>query len=254
MSEEIRSVERAFALLELLGQANQPLGIIDLAKRSNLPQSTAHRLLATLLQLGYVEQDRESHKYSLGRRALHWYGAVLSKLNLGLQAMPVMKALMKRVDETVHLAILSDGETLYIDRIEGFHTQDMYTQIGKRAPAHCTALGKIMLAYASERIVQETVEKHGLLAVTANTICTPEKFGQELERTRQRGYAVDDEEIELGVRCVAGPIRDFSTEVVAAMSISGPKDRIRPDREHELKSAVLWACDLISTKLGYLDV
>jgi DNA-binding IclR family transcriptional regulator len=253
MNTEIRSVERAFGLLELLAHSDTPIGVCELADATQLPQATVHRLLATLAKLGYVSQDRGTRRYTLGLRTLSLHGSVLRNMHLGIQAMPVMKALMARVEETVHLAVLSEGEVLYIDRVEGLYTPpSMYTYIGKRAPAHCTALGKALLAHLSCEIVTDVLARRGMRQMTAKTLVTPQAFEQELERTRQRGFAVDDEEIEDGIRCIAAPIRDYTDAVCAAVSISGPKTRGRADRESELSKAVIWAASLISTKLGYL--
>jgi len=246
------SVKRTFMLLELLGNADQSLGVSALAQQSQLPLGTVHRLLNTQKQLGYVEQDAETHKYTLGLRFLNLRGAIINQLNLAAVAMPVMKELMQRVNETVHLAVFNEGEIVYIERVEGLNTQGMYTRIGKRAPAHCTALGKTLLAHMPCEIVTDVLARHGMRRMTAKTIVTPQALEQDLERTRQRGFAVDDEEIEDGIRCIAAPIRDYTDAVCAAISISGPKTRVRADREAELSKAVIWAASLISTKLGYL--
>jgi len=252
MPNSVQSVERAFCLLELLGQADNFVAISDLAERSGLSLGTTHRLLETLIALQYAERDPVSRKYTLGLRVLELQGAVIGHTNLSIQAMPVMKALMQRVNETVHLAVLNDGEIVYIDRIEGLQTQGMYTRIGKRAPVHCTALGKVMLAYLSGPEWRQIVAKRGLEAVTKNTITSIHVLADELRKTQARGYAIDNEEVELGVRCLAVPLRDFTGNVVAALSISGPNSRVRPSREDELSRAACWAGRLISTKLGYL--
>lgn len=252
MATTVQSIERAFCLLELLGQADNYVSISDLAERSGLSLGTTHRLLDTLVMLQYAERDPVSRKYTLGLRVLHLQGAVIGHTNLSIQAMPVMKALMHRVNETVHLAVLNDGEIVYIDRIEGLQTQGMYTRIGKRARAHCTALGKVMLAHLPEAEWRQIAATRGLDAVTRNTITSITALDEELRRIRTRGYAVDNEEVELGVRCLAVPLRDFTGRVVAALSISGPASRIRPSRDEELSQAACWAGRLISTKLGYL--
>ena len=253
MSGGVTSVERVFTLLELLGAGDESLGISELARRSELPVGTVHRLLATLNQLGYVEQDLETRKYALGIRFLHLRGAVAKRLKLGEQAMPIMKALMRRVNETVHLAVLSEGEIVYIDRIEGFQTQNMYTQIGKRGPVHCTALGKTLLAYLPEAAVDQVIATRGLARYTSRTLTTAAALKQDLSLIRQRGYAIDDLESDLSVRCLAAPIRDYGGRVVAALSISGPASHIRPERDAELVKEVSWAAHQISAGLGYLD-
>ncbi|MCC7450034.1 MAG: IclR family transcriptional regulator [Anaerolineae bacterium] len=253
MSEPVQSIERAFTLLELLGNADQCLGISELAERSQLPLGTTHRLLNTLLRLQYVEQDPDTHKYMLGLRMLHMRGAVIGQLNLAVLAMPVMKALMHQVDETVHLAVLNDGEIVYIERVEGARTHGMYTRIGKRWYAHCTALGKVMLAHMSDSVWRQVVAQRGLPRLSPKTITAPDAFEQELHRIRQRGYAIDDSEGGEAVRCVAAPIRDYRGDVIAAISISGPEKQVHPGRDAELSEAVCRAAKLISARLGYVD-
>lgn len=252
MSGSVQSVERALAILELLGNADIHLGISEIAQSSKLPPSTAHRMLATLMELGYVEQNPETSKYTLGVRILQLRGAVIGHLTLGVHAMPVMKLLMNRVNETVHLAILNKGEIVYIERVEGLKTQGMYTRIGKRAPAHCTALGKVMLAFTPQHLwYEQVVRRNGLKRFSATTITTEDALFAELQRIYKLGYAVDNGETGEAVRCVAGPIHDYTGSVVAALSISGPQTQVTPGRVPELGAAVLAACQAISEKLGY---
>lgn len=253
MSDSVKSVERALQLLELLGAVDESLGISDLARSSGLAVGTVHRLLNTLNQLGYVEQDVATRKYTLGIRILHLRGAVARRLNLGEQAMPIMKTLMRRVNETVHLAVLSEGEIFYIERIEGLQTQNMYTQIGKRGPVHCTALGKTIMAYLPEHAVDQILADKGMARKTHKTITDPIVFKHELEQIRRQEYAVDDNESELAVRCIAAPIRDYTGSVVAAVSVSGPAVRMRPERDYDLSKEVRWAAQQISVGLGYVS-
>lgn len=252
MSRSVQSVERTFSILELLGNSDYHLGISELAEMSQLPLATVHRLLATLVHLGYVEQNPETNKYTLGVRILQLRGAAIGHLTLGVHAMPVMKALVSRVNETVHLAMLNEGEVVYIERVEGLQTQGMYTRIGKRAPAHCTALGKVMLAYLPQHLWYEhVVKKHGLKRFSPTTITTEAALMDELSRIRAQGYAVDNGETGEVVRCVAAPIYDYTGAVVAAVSISGPQAQVTVSRIPELSSGVLWASQVISQKLGY---
>jgi len=252
MSGSVQSVERALAVLELLGNADVHLGISEIAQASKLPPSTIHRLLTTLMELGYAEQNPETSKYTLGVRILQLRGAAIGHLTLGVHAMPVMKTLMHRVNETVHLAILNKGEIVYIERVEGLKTQGMYTRIGKRAPAHCTALGKVMLAFTPEQVwYEQVVRQLGLRRFSPTTITTEDELRDEIQRIRRHGYAVDNGETGECVRCVAGPIRDYTGSVVAALSVSGPQAQVTPGRVPELSVAVLAACRVISEKLGY---
>lgn len=249
--DSVQSVSRAFALLELVAQSNNGRSISELSEASNLPLATTHRLLNTLVQLGYVEQDAETRLYGLGLRFLHLHGHVIRRLNLAEQAMPQMKVLMRRVNETVHLAVLDDTQILYIDRVEGLQTVGMYTQIGKRAPAHATALGKAMLAFLPDSVWRYVAERTGLPRLSPTTITTVEAFEAELAATRQRGYAIDNSETGEPVRCVAAPIYDYTGQVIAAASISGPAERMRPDRDPFLGEMICETCRTISASLGY---
>lgn len=252
MSQPVQSVERALGILEILGSADFHLGVSEIAESSELPLSTTHRLLATLVDLGYVEQNPETNKYTLGVRILQLRGAVISHLTLAVHAMPIMKSLMNRVNETVHLAILNEGEVVYIERVEGLKTQGMYTRIGKRAPAHCTALGKAMLAFTPQaEWYDDVIRRHGLKRFSPTTITSEEELFCELQRIRQQGYAIDNGETGEVVRCVAGPVYDYTGRVVAAISVSGPQTQVTVNRIPELGAAVLRACALLSQKIGH---
>ncbi|MBE0704726.1 MAG: IclR family transcriptional regulator [Afipia sp.] len=246
-------IRRSFALLETMATADTSLGITELAVRNDLPLSTSHRILKTLQDLGYVEQDPDTHKYTLGIRFLNLRGAVMRQINLAVIAMPIMKALMQRVNETVHLAVMSEGEIVYIERVEGLHTQGMYTRIGKRAPAHSTALGKVMLAFMPEEVRQDVVTRRGLPRFSPTTITMPEELELEVDRIRARGYAIDNGETGEKVRCLAAPLRDFTGQTVAAISISAPEERMPVKRDAELGDSVSQAARLISQKLGYVE-
>lgn len=253
MTKSVQTLERAFDIIEILGNADYHLGISEIAQQSELPLSTTHRILTTLLKLGYVEQNPETSKYTLGVRILQLRGAVIGKLNLAIVAMPIMKMLMNRVEETVHLAVYNEGEIIYIERVEGLKTQGMYTRIGKRAPVHCTALGKVLLSNLPESLwFDEVVNKRGLKIYSETTISSVEGLRLELQRTRDRGYAIDNGETGEKVRCVAAPIRDYTGQTVAAISISGPQTQVTWERIKILGEAVCHAAELISEKLGFV--
>lgn len=252
MSDKIQSVERAFILLELLGQSDTGLSISDLANRSGLPLGTIHRLLSTLIQLGYAEQIQETRHYSLGLRLLQLHGLAIRRMNLAERAMPFMKMLMRQVEETVHLAVLDGPDIVYIDRVEGLQTTGMYTQIGKRVRAHGTALGKAMLAFMPDNVWQTIAEKHGLPSYSPTTITCPDVFGEEMRSTRQRGYSIDNSEGGDKVRCVGAPIYDYTGQVIAAASISAPVSRMPKSRDPILGEMICKTCQHISTSLGYM--
>lgn len=250
----MQTLERAFHIINILGNADYHLGISEISYQSDLPLSTTHRILTTLLKLGYVEQNIETSKYTLGVRILQLRGAVIGKLNLAIVAMPIMKLLMNNVGETVHLAVYNEGEIIYIERVEGLKTQGMYTRIGKRAPAHCTALGKVLLANLPEVVwFDDVVNKHGLQTYSDTTITSVDHLKQELQYTHQRGYAIDNGETGENVRCVAAPIRDYTGQPVAAISISGPQTQVTWERVSTLGEAACRAAERISHKLGFVS-
>lgn len=254
MTKAVQTLERAFNIIEIMGNADYHLGISEISERSKLPLATTHRIISTLVKLGYVEQNPETNKYTLGVRILQLRGAVISQLNLGVVAMPIMKMLMNRVEETVHLAVYNEGEIVYIERVEGLRTQGMYTRIGKRAPAHCTALGKVLLSHLAETLwFDDVVNQHGLKAYSDTTITTVDELKLELQRTKERGYAVDNGETGEKVRCVAAPIHDYTGQAVAAISVSGPQTQVTKDRVTSLGESVCRAAELISAKLGFIS-
>lgn len=251
MGDRVQSIDRAFLLLEQLGQSDCGLSISDLAEYTGLPLGTIHRLLSTLIDLGYVEQMPETRHYSLGLRFLQLHGLAIRRMNLAERAMPFMKRLMRQVDETVHLAVLDGPDIVYIDRVEGLQTMGMYTQIGKRVRAHSTALGKAMLAYMPDILWQTMIEQSGLPRYSPNTITSPKAFAEEMERTRRRGYAIDNSEGTDKVRCVGAPIYDYTGQVIAAASISAPASRMPESRDAELGEMICRTCQHISASLGY---
>lgn len=253
MKKAVQTLERAFKIIEIMGNADYHLGISEIAQWSDLPLATTHRLISTLVKLGYVEQNPETNKYTLGIRILQLRGVIIGQLNLGVQAMPIMKTLMNRVGETVHLAVYNEGEIVYIERVEGLRTQGMYTRIGKRAPTYCTALGKVLLSHLPEDLwFDDVVNRHGLKPYSATTIIAVDELRLELKRTKERGYAIDNGETGEQVRCVAAPIRDYTSQVVAALSISGPQSQVTVNRVEELGKSVCQAADLVSEKLGFI--
>lgn len=173
-------------------------------------------------------------------------------MNLAEHAIPLMKMLMRQVNETVHLAILDGPDIVYIDRVEGLQTMGMYTQIGKRVRAHATSLGKAMLAFMPDSVWRNIATEYGLPRLSPTTITTIEEFAEEMERTRQRGFAIDNGEGGEPVRCVGAPIYDYTGQVIAAASISGPTTRMPESRDLVLGEMICQTCQHISTSLGYM--
>lgn len=241
---------RAMSILDLLGRSGKRMGVTEIGTELGLHKSTVYRILSTLEQGGYIQQDTESGKYSLGTHILELGMQCLQQIDLREKAAPIMKRLSAETGEVVHLAILDGLEVVYIDKVEQSQTLTMRARIGARAHAHCTALGKVLLAFRGDDVLAR-LEGRELARQTPNTITSIPELRAHLSTVRDRGYAVDDEENEQGVRCVAVPIRNHAGTVVAAMSISAPTVRLPRERVDEVVPLVLKAGRDLSGTLGY---
>ena len=247
-------MERALDLLATLSTSETELTLTELASQLRLTPSTVYRLLITLEGRGYIERDRQTGGYSLGVACLDLGNVFLSQLDLRERVMPVMEALRQEYKETVHLGILDVPrmEVIYLEKLVGLMPIVMMgSRVGGRVPAHCTALGKCILAYLPEGVVRDFCSQEGLRSHTPNTITDPNELLQELTEIRQRGFAIDRAEHELGVRCVAAPVWDHQKDAVAAISVSGPADRMNEERCLELGSWVRDAVLDVSRRMGY---
>jgi IclR family acetate operon transcriptional repressor len=220
----VQSVDRALLLLELLAQGGGRLPITELAGRSGLSLGTVHRLLATLVARGWVRQDSD-RRYALGT-ALLPLGDAATRL-LSSWAAPFLALLAERTGETSNLAVLEDDHVIYVAQAPGRHRMRMFTEVGRRVLPHSTAVGKVLLAWHDEEHVRRVVNRLGLPARTPRTLTSPAAFAAELAAVRQRGWAVDDEEEEPGVRCLAVPVGPGAV-AVAAVSVSAPASRLEP--------------------------
>lgn len=247
----VQSVERTLDILEALVELGSEVGLVEISQAVSLPLATVHRLLGTLIQRGYVKQNRQNRKYALGFRALQMGSDMRQRFSLRLEARPFLQRLMQRSGESANLAVLDDGEIVYIDQAQSSRILRMFTQIGNRLPAHSTGSGKVMLAFSPSEIVDGIVRRSGLTARTPHTIVDMEAFRTELERIHKQGYGIDDEEQEEGVRCIAAPVRDESGQVVASLSISGPVTRLDDRRVQSLVSEVVDCGEKLSARLGY---
>jgi IclR family acetate operon transcriptional repressor len=214
-----------------------------------LPAPTAHRLLATLEQAGYVQQGAGG-EWLVGVRAFRVGSAFLDHRNLVVQAYPHLKRLMEQSGETTNLAVIDDGEAVFVEQVQCRELMRMSTKLGARAPLHASGVGKAMLAAMSDAAASAALAKRGLVGHTTRTITSPERLALELEATRGRGYAIDDEEHADGMRCVAAPIWDENGEAWAAISLAGPTSRITPARVDALGRLVRAIADDVTLALG----
>lgn len=246
----VQSIERAIRILEELAEEEDGIGVTELAMRVQLHKSTVHRILNTLLRMEYVEQNPKTEKYRLGTKLLYLGAAILDRMDIRKESHELLKQLAEEVNETVHLVIPDNYKALYIDKIDSKRTIRMYSQIGRRAPLHASAVGKAILAFSSPEYVEKVI-KNGLDRFTRNTIVDPHRLIEHLKEIKIRGYAVDDEENEEGIRCVGSPVFDYTGKVIAAISISGATVTIPPERVQELASKVMYYARAISRKMGW---
>jgi IclR family acetate operon transcriptional repressor len=217
----VQAVDRALDLLEALAAAGAPLGVSALAHATGLPVGTIHRLLRTLAARGFVRQEA-SREYALGP-ALFRVGHAGTRA-IAAPAGPYLARLVELSGETANLAVLEGDHVVYVAQVPSAHRLRMFAEVGRRVLPHSTAVGKVLLADCPADVAAAVVRRTGLPAHTPNTITDPAAFAAELDRVRARGWAVDDEEEENGVRCFAVPVRDGG-RVIAAMSVSGPAAR-----------------------------
>ena len=244
MAEAVRSLERAFELLEHLADAGGEMALSELTEVSGLPMPTIYRLMRTLVNRGYVRQE-PSKRYALGPRLIR-LGESAGRL-LGSWARPALARLVDEVGETANMAVLEGDEAVYVAQVPSRHSMRMFTEVGRRVQPHCTGVGKALLAQLPEARVREILERTGMRAQTPNTLTDPEALLAELERIKEQGYAVDDEEQEIGVRCVAVPLR--GAPALTALSVSGPSARMTAETVREVVPVMREVADRFADEL-----
>lgn len=253
--DSVQSLDRAFDLLEALSAFGE-LGLTELATRTHLVPSTAHRLLHTLGKRGYVAQNPETGRYRLGYKIVEVAGTLEHRLaRLRDVAHGHLDALQRATGETSNLVVLDAGRVVYIDQVQGSRSVRMFTAVGAAAPAHTTGSGKAIMAFEAREIAETRYGgRESLERLTPRTLVTVEELEADFARIRRRRYAIDNEEHEEGVACVAGPIFDHTGRPVAAISVSGPSARILHGGTAELGALIVQHADEISAALGHAAV
>jgi len=247
----VQSVARALALLEHVA-AQDEIGLSELGRATGLQPSTAHRLLATLVQCGYVVQNGANGRYRLSHKVVALAGGPERRVaRVRASARPHMQAIRDRIDETTNLVVLEHFSVAYVDQVESSRAMRMFTDPGRRVEAHATGAGKAMLAHRTEKEVAALLATEPFERFTPKTITTAAGLRDELERVRARGFAVDDEEFELGVGCVGAPIFDHEGQPCAAVSVSVPLVRLQQFDVDDLGRMVAEHAARISADLGH---
>jgi len=251
--ETVQAVVRALTLLDALGDSRGEVGVAELSKQVGFHVSTTHRLLATLIAQGYARQNPETGRYALGAKAFHLAESYLGQLDLRRAIRPTLERLSHETGETANLVILEGGEALYLDKVESPQSLRIFSRIGRRAPLHCTAAGKVLLASHSRQKVDALLGQAPLEALTRSTITSRSQLRGELEKICKQGFALDLEECEAGASCIAAPVRNAQGETVAALGISGPSVRMDAQRIHDLVPHVVRMARHAADQLGFRD-
>lgn len=248
----VQSLERAFSLLEALSRKPDGMQLTELAQVTGLHKSTVHRLLASLAALGYVKRPEEGGKYRLSLKLLELSGRLTENIDVLELARPHLEQLRDFSNETVHLVVRDGPDIVYIYKAEsGGSFYRMFSRIGMRRPMYCTASGKSILATLSDEEVLSVWKQSEIVPFTEKTVVTLDRLQADLQTVRARGFAVDDEENEVGVRCVAAVIYDYTGKGAAAFSVSAPVMRMGEERTEQLAARVLETRGRISAELGY---
>lgn len=221
----VKSVVKAMRIFEEMVNHGKAITLSNLSKKLELNISTVHRLLNTLLELGYIEQNEEG-LYRLGLRSYKLADIISEKFDLRKLVRPYLEDIAAACNETTNLVVLEDYQVVYIDQVESTNMVRMFASVGSRGDAHCTGSGKALLANLEEKNREDYIKSADFTAYTDNTITNPDEFRKELSRIRKQGYALDLEEKELGVRCTAAPIFAENYKLLGAVSVSGPCTRI----------------------------
>jgi len=246
----VPALERTLAILELLAGSRVGLTLPEIAKELQLPKSSVHCLLITLERHRYLNRNERTSRYMFGSKLFSLGNMSLSGLRVRQVAAPHMHTLMERAGLTVHLAVLEGYEAVLVEKAEPPGLYKLATWLGKRMDVHCTSLGKALIAHLPDEVVTQLVRERGLPRHNDNAIASLKKLKEELQRTREAGYSMDDEEDEIGYRCIGAPIFDEAGQVTAALSISGTILQVREDNSPALAKEVRQAAAAISKSLA----
>jgi IclR family KDG regulon transcriptional repressor len=246
--QTVESVARALRILKCFSAQKPELGVTEVARLLKMHKSTAHRLMVTLARERFIHQV-DSGGYVLSWTVAEIATGVAARQGVGKSVLATLKELTKQTGETAHLAVLDDGEVLYVEKVEGTWSLIMPSAVGRRVPLNCTALGKVLLAGLDESDARRMIHGRSWKAPTPNSITDPKRLEREVSAARENGYALDREEIELGLTCVAAPVVDDLGRTCAGMSIAAPSTRVHENLDNYVAAVTKAAADL-SLALG----
>lgn len=247
----MKSLNRALDILESIAE-RKGIGIRELAHISGLPPATAHRIVATLVQRGYLDKNDTTHHYTLSPKFLIFGEKVQQQIDIVPIARPFLEDLMAETRENANLCVRDGDNVIYIDHVGSpDHNLQIFTKLGGNAPLYASGVGKVFLSHFSDAQFQRYIENAALRPFTAHTLTTVQQLTGEIRKIREKGYAVDNQEKELGVRCVAAPVLDHNNAIRAAISVSGAVQRITMKRAPTLGKTVVGIARRLSAAMGH---
>ena len=246
----VRAVERALQILGCFDEKHPERGVSEIAQAVGLHKATTHRIVTTLVSYGYLQRADDGQRYRLGMALASLGFLVLRRTDVRREAMPIMTELASRLDETCDLSVYNRGEVYFVEVVQGSRALTVAAAVGRSLPIHATASGKVILAFVPEAELEAALDEP-LVAHTHRTIMRPAELRRQLEVVRAQGFAVDDEELDLGVRAVSAPVRDRDGNVIGALSVTCPTSRLPLDRIPSIAAEVRQAADAISARLGW---
>lgn len=245
---QLQSLARAVAVLEMLGESEIPLSLAEICQRMQIHKSTAHRSLMVLERITLIERTQDN-RFRLGLKLYELGNRAVEQMDLRARIRPYFWRLSAQLGETVHLGVLQKTSVVYLDKVEPNRRICLSSKTGSSNPVYCTSLGKAILAYLPEETVGDIISRIRFVRYTSKTLTNKDDLLKSLERVRKRGFAVDDEEIETGVRCIGAPIFDESGFPIAALSMSGPTSRVRTQNAAAIAERLIRCCSDISNSL-----
>ena len=248
-----KTVDKALRILDLFSTMKKEMGIVEIARNVKVNTSTVQRIVNTLYRHNYLQQHSGNARYKLGLKLLEVSNQVLAGIDLRQTARPFLEQLRDRTGETIHLMIMDGSRGVYIDALESPQRIRVASAIGTREELHCSSIGKALLAFSTEKEVGRIIETQGLRRKTPHTITDPNEFKEQLVQIRKRGYAVDDEEGQIGTRCIGASIFDHTGKNVAAISIAAPSYRLDQQKIEQFTPIVTEIANKISKNLGNIE-
>lgn len=249
MASILQTADRALEILEIL--SHEGMTATDIQNRIGLNKSTVHRLMMTLLNRGFVERNDQSGIYQIGLKMVEISAIRLNQVELKTEASPYLHQLANKVNQSVQLAIIDEGEAVFIEKVEKYQSFHMYCQIGKRIPLYCSGVGKALLLDKDDQEIRDILKGVVFEAFTEHTFTDIEALLADIQQSKEKGYAKDSAEHEENVYCVAMPIYDYRGKIVAAASVTGFSEKVYAQEGKEARKALKITCDAISKRLGY---